>query len=86
MYWIDVLYTDYLFYGSRRMTHALRRLVYRLNRKRIRLLMAKMGLEAIYCKPNNSQNRTGRVFFQFYNETRPHQSLNNATTHEFHGG
>ncbi|CCE24388.1 protein of unknown function [Methylotuvimicrobium alcaliphilum 20Z] len=56
MHRIDALYTDYPFYGSRRMTAALRRLGYRVNRKRIRGLMAKMGLEAIYPKPNTSQS------------------------------
>lgn len=38
------------------MTAALRRLDYRVNRKRVRRLMAKMGLEAIYPKPNTSQS------------------------------
>lgn len=38
------------------MTAALRRLGYRVNRKRIRGLMAKMGLEAIYPKRNTSQS------------------------------
>jgi putative transposase len=56
MHRIDALYTDYPFYGSRRMTAALRRLGYRINRKRIRGLMAKMGLESIYPKPNTSQS------------------------------
>lgn len=56
MHRIDALYTDYPFYGSRRMTAALKRLGYRINRKRIRDLMAKMGLEAIYPKPNTSQS------------------------------
>lgn len=56
MHRIDALYTDFPFYGSRRMTAALKRLGYRVNRKRIRGLMTKMGLEAIYPKPNTSQS------------------------------
>lgn len=53
---IDALYTDFPFYGSRRMTVELKRLGYSVNRKRIRRLMAEMGLEAIYPKPNTSQS------------------------------
>lgn len=53
---IDTLYTDFPLYGSRRMTVELKRLGYRVNRKRIRSLTAKMGLEAIYPKPNTSQS------------------------------
>lgn len=55
MHRIDALYTEAPFYGSRRMTAALKRLGYPVNRKRVRRLMAKMGLEAIYPKPNISQ-------------------------------
>lgn len=56
MHKIDELYTDFPFFGSRRMTAALRRLGYQINRKRIRRLMAQMGLVAIYPKPNTSQS------------------------------
>lgn len=55
MHRIDTLYTEAPFYGSRRMTAALKRLGYQVNRKRVRRLMAVMGLEAIYPKPNTSQ-------------------------------
>lgn len=77
MHRIDVLYTDFPFYGSRRMTAALRRLDYRVNRKRIRRLMAKMGLEAIYPKPNTSQSHPEhRVYPYLLNDLaieRPNQ-------------
>lgn len=42
-------------YGARQMMRYLRRLGYRVNRKRIRRLMQKMGLAAIYQKPNTSK-------------------------------
>ena len=48
---IDALYTDYPFFGSRRMTAWLKREGYRVNRKRVSRLMQLMGLEAIYPKP-----------------------------------
>lgn len=77
MHRIDTLYTDYPFYGSRRMTAALKRLGYRVNRKRIRRLMAKMGLEAIYPKPNSSQSHPEhRVYPYLLNDLaieRPNQ-------------
>jgi putative transposase len=56
MHRIDTIYTAYPFYGSRRVTAALRRLGYAINRKRTVRLMALMGLEAIYPKPNLSQS------------------------------
>jgi len=77
MHRIDALYTDFPCYGSRRMTAALRRLGYRVNRKRIRRLMAKMGLEAIYPKPNTSQSHPEhRVYPYLLNDLaieRPNQ-------------
>ncbi len=54
MHLIDKEYTDHPFYGSRRMTAKLNALGHLVNRKRISRLMQKMGLEAIYPKPNLS--------------------------------
>jgi len=42
-------------YGTRHMARHLRRQGYRINRKRVRRLMQKMGLMAIYQKPNTSK-------------------------------
>lgn len=42
------------YYGSRQMVYYLRRLGYRVGRKRVRRLMAKMGLAVIYQKPRTS--------------------------------
>jgi len=52
---IDEQYLRTPFYGSRSMTRHLRRLGYRVNRKRVQRLMRLMGLEAIYPKPKTSQ-------------------------------
>jgi putative transposase len=53
---LDELYTEYPFYGSRRMLAVLRRdFAYQINRKRIQRLMSILELAAIYPKPNLSQ-------------------------------
>ena len=46
---IDRQYTDYPFYGSRKMTRWLQKVMkLAVNRKRVQRLMRLMGLEAIY--------------------------------------
>lgn len=55
MHLIDKEYTDHPFYGTRRMAAKLCTLGYIVNRKRVSRLMQKMGLEAIYPKPNLSR-------------------------------
>jgi len=53
---IDKLYTDYPFYGSRKIAVQLSLdLKYQINRKRIQRMMKLMGIEAIYPKPNLSK-------------------------------
>ena len=52
---IDEQYTETPFYGYRKMTVYLQQLGYRVNHKRVRRLMRKLGLEAIYPKPNLSK-------------------------------
>lgn len=52
---IDELYMQYPFYGSRRITEALRRSGLHINRKRVIRLMRLMGLVAVYPKPSSSE-------------------------------
>lgn len=52
---IDAQYTETPFYGYRRMTVYLQQSGYRVNHKRVLRLMKKLGLEAIYPKPNLSK-------------------------------
>ena len=52
---IDEQYTITPFYGYRRMTVYLQNLGLAVNHKRVRRLMRKLGLEAIYPKPNLSK-------------------------------
>ena len=52
---IDEQYLETPWYGTRQMVRHLRRRGYCVGRKRIRSLMRKMGLSAIYQKPNTSK-------------------------------
>lgn len=52
---IDAQYTITPFYGYRRMTVYLQNLGFPVNHKRVLRLMRKLGLEAIYPKPNLSK-------------------------------
>ena len=52
---IDEQYTRTPFYGSPRMTEHLKRAGYGVNRKRVRRLMRRMGLEAVGPKPRLSR-------------------------------
>lgn len=52
---IDELYTEWPFYGSRKVTEEMIKMGYIVNRKRIQRLMRIMGLEVIYPKPNLSK-------------------------------
>jgi putative transposase len=54
---IDELYTDYPFYGSRRMTAQLQREGMHINRKAVQRHMREMGIEAIFPGPNLSRRR-----------------------------
>lgn len=63
---IDELYTEHPFYGSRKIAKQLSRDQNRdINRKRIQRLMRIMGIEAIYPKPNLSQNITAHPTYPY---------------------
>lgn len=60
---IDEQYLKTPFYGVPKMTEYLRSLKYQVNHKRVRRLIRKMGLEAIYCKPNLSKaNKEHKIY------------------------
>lgn len=52
---IDALYTEYPFYGARRLAQELSTEGIGIDRKTVRAYMQQMGLEAVYPKPNLSQ-------------------------------
>jgi putative transposase len=62
---IDEIYLATPFYGSRRMTVVLRQRGYRINRKRVRRLMAQLGLQVIYPKPKLSQRHPGHKIYPY---------------------
>jgi len=60
---IDEIYTKYPFYGVRKITLLLKKAGVFVNKKRVRRLMRKMGLEALYPKPNTSRaNKENKVY------------------------
>jgi putative transposase len=60
---IDAQFLETPWYGSRQMTRHLRREGYAIGRKRIRRLMAKMGLAPIYQRPRTTvPNPEHRIF------------------------
>jgi putative transposase len=58
---IDESYLASPSYGSRRMTAALRREGWPVNRRRVRRLMRVMALEAIEQKPNTSRKHPDHI-------------------------
>ena len=52
---IDEQFLETPYYGSRQMARHLRRQGYSVGRKRIRRLMRKMGLQAVFQRPRTSQ-------------------------------
>src|SRR5262245_14636600 len=62
---LDEQYTRCPFYGTARMTAWLRRQGYKVNEKRVRRLLRKMGLQAIYPKPRLSRLGTGAQLYPY---------------------
>ena len=63
---IDELYTAYPFYGSRKLSKELsRQRKEQISRKCIQRLMRIMGIEAVYPKPNLSQNNAPHPIFPY---------------------
>jgi putative transposase len=62
---LDAQYTLTPFYGYRRMTVYLQNLDYKINHKRVIRLMRKLGLEAIYPKPNLSKSNKEHLKFPY---------------------
>lgn len=62
---IDEQFLETPYYGARQMARYLRRQGYRVNRKRVRRLMQKMGLMAIYQRPNTSKPHPEHEIFPY---------------------
>ena len=74
---IDQQYMDTPFYGSRRLGAWLNTRGHNVNRKRVQRLMRRMGLEAVYRRPNTSkpspEHRTYPYLLRGLNVTRVNQ-------------
>ncbi len=55
---IDELHMEFPFAGARMLARLLRRESHEVGRRRVRTLMKRMGVEALYCKPNTSRGNT----------------------------
>jgi len=62
---IDEEYTRHPFYGSRKIKAWLKRQGYNVNRKRVRRLMRKMGIQSIAPKPNTSAPRKDHKIYPY---------------------
>jgi putative transposase len=62
---IDREYTDHPTYGARRMSEALKRQRHRVGRFRAGNLMRRMGLEAVYPKPNLSRRHPDHLVYPY---------------------
>jgi putative transposase len=74
---LDEIYTAYPFYGVRRMTEQLRREGQPINPKRVRRLLRRLGLWAVYPKPRLSLPGGGASVYPYLLRgvqiVRPHQ-------------
>ena len=62
---IDVIFTKWPFYGSRRILVELRSEGFTVNRKHVQRLMRLMGIEAIYQKPNTSRKHPHHKIYPY---------------------
>ena len=59
MAWLDKLHLEHPFMGTRRLRDQLHDQGLQIGRKHVKTLMKRMGIEAIYRKPNTSQKTPG---------------------------
>ena len=62
---IDELHLEYPFAGSRMLRDMLNREGFEVGRKHVATLMAKMGIEALYRKPNTSKRHPGHQVYPY---------------------
>ena len=82
---IDEIYTQYPFYGYRRIHQQLLRDGFALNRKTVQVYMRQMGLEAIYPGPNLSKRDLHHRLYPYLLKglaiTRPYQVFGTDITY-----
>ncbi len=62
---IDELHLEHPFAGSRMLRDMLKREGHRVGRKRVRTLMRKMGIEALYRRPNTSRRHAAHPVYPY---------------------
>jgi putative transposase len=62
---IDELHLQYPFAGSRMLRGLLRPLGHKIGRRHVRTLMRRMGIDALYRKPNTSRRREGNQIYPY---------------------
>lgn len=62
---IDALHLEHPFAGSRMLRDMLRREGHQIGRKHVATLMKKMGIEALYKKPNTSRRHPGHTIYPY---------------------
>jgi len=62
---IDELHTEFVYAGSRKIRSLLMRDGYAVGRRHVRTLMKKMGIEALYRKPNTSRRCKGAQVYPY---------------------
>jgi putative transposase len=62
---IDELHLQHPFAGARMLRDLLRQETFRVGRKRVGRLMAQMGIEALYRKPNTSKKQVGHAIHPY---------------------
>lgn len=65
MHALDEVYTNYPYYGSRRMVVALNHLGYSVGRDFVITLMRRMGIKAIYAKSNLSRPHPNHKIYPY---------------------
>jgi putative transposase len=65
MHLVDEIYTDHPFFGSRRISDRLKELGHMVGRDKVRGIMQRLGLEAIYPKRNLSKPAPGHKTFPY---------------------
>ena len=62
---LDKLHLQHPFMGARQLRDQLNRQGIQIGRKRVKTLMMKMGIEAVYCKPNTSKKTPGHEIYPY---------------------
>ena len=73
---IDELHLEHPFAGSRTLRDLLRLEGHRIGRKHVATLMARMGIEALYRKPNTSRRHPGNAIYPYLLRDRAIEQAN----------